>query len=54
VYKPKPPELLAGVVVLELAELEDPIVEGMLSGCVVLHDSLGVSGRLPCTARLSG
>ena len=51
VYKLKPPELPADVVVLEL---DDPIVERMLSGCVVLHDSLGVSGRLPCTARLSG
>ena len=51
VYKLKPPELPADVVVLEL---DDPIVERMLSGCVVLHDSLGVSSRLPCTARLSG
>ena len=54
VYKLKPPELPADVVVLELDDLGDPIVERMLSGCVVLHDSLGVSSRLPCTARLSG
>ena len=51
VYKLKPPELPADIVVLELEELSDPIVERMLSGCVVLHDSLGVSGRLPCTAK---
>ena len=51
VYKLKPPELPADIVVLELEELSDPIVERMLSGCVVLHDSLGISSRLPCTAR---
>jgi len=50
-YKLKPPELPADIVVLELDELDDPIIEKMLSGCVVLHDSLGISSRLPCTAR---
>ena len=50
-YKLKPPELPADIVVLELDELDDPIVEKMLSECVVLHDSLGISSRLPCTAK---
>ena len=44
VYKLKP-ELPADIVVLGLGELNDTIVERMLSGCIVLHDLLGVSGR---------
>jgi len=51
IYRLKPPELPADIVALELGELDDPIVEKMLSGCVVLHDSLGISSRLPCTAK---
>ena len=36
------------VVVLCPDELGDPIVRGMLEGCLVIHDGLGVAGRLPC------
>ena len=50
IYKLKPPELPADIVVLELSELRDPIVRKMLSECIVLYDALSISNRLPCTA----
>ena len=42
----KPPELPLDLVILEPADLEDPLIAKMLRGCIVLHDGLGLLQRL--------
>ncbi len=52
-YKHKPKELPLDVIIIEVSELQDPLVQNMLKNCLILYDGLGLLEHLPCRNKSS-
>lgn len=51
----KPRALPVDLIILSLDDLSDPLRVKMLKdGCIILHDGVNLSSRLPCKTRICG